>query len=257
MAQVGKRPKKLHALCEAARPERADAAGGEARRPRPARSRCAGTLRPRRRPVLAMRRATTRPTTGAASPPFRGWRRTSRSAHAPGFVPDLCMSTTGRRRLTPAYLRYCGMAAPALGHHHPQPRLPGPVRRGDLPAARTAAGGLVGRRRRVLRRRRLSEGRACRRPARSPPSARPMRRKSARRSSAWASKAWSTARAGDLHGIVNGIDTEVWNPQTDPLIARPLFQQGAVGPRRATGEASKSASASTMTARRSSASSRG
>ncbi len=28
------------------------------------------------------------------------------------------------------------------------------------------------------------------------------------------------SRAGDLHGIVNGIDTEVWNPQTDPLIAR-------------------------------------
>jgi starch synthase len=27
-------------------------------------------------------------------------------------------------------------------------------------------------------------------------------------------------RAGDLHGIVNGIDTEVWNPQADPLIAK-------------------------------------
>lgn len=27
------------------------------------------------------------------------------------------------------------------------------------------------------------------------------------------------SRASDLHGIVNGIDTEIWNPETDPAIA--------------------------------------
>ncbi len=30
------------------------------------------------------------------------------------------------------------------------------------------------------------------------------------------------ARAGALHGIVNGIDTGVWNPETDPLLAAPF-----------------------------------
>lgn len=30
------------------------------------------------------------------------------------------------------------------------------------------------------------------------------------------------ARKGALHGIVNGIDTDVWNPETDPLLAAPF-----------------------------------
>lgn len=29
-------------------------------------------------------------------------------------------------------------------------------------------------------------------------------------------------RIGDLHGIVNGIDTDVWNPQTDPSVSHPF-----------------------------------
>ena len=40
------------------------------------------------------------------------------------------------------------------------------------------------------------------------------------------------ARAGVLHGIVNGIDTEVWNPETDPLLAAPFSAPQAAGPRR-------------------------
>ncbi|MCO5731860.1 glycogen synthase GlgA [Rhizobium sp. SSA_523] len=37
-------------------------------------------------------------------------------------------------------------------------------------------------------------------------------------------------RSGELHGIVNGIDTDVWNPQTDPAIARP-YGAGDLKPR--------------------------
>ncbi len=40
------------------------------------------------------------------------------------------------------------------------------------------------------------------------------------------------ARAGDLCGILNGIDTEIWNPQTDQLIAAP-FDSRHLGRRRA------------------------
>ena len=39
------------------------------------------------------------------------------------------------------------------------------------------------------------------------------------------------ARAGALHGIVNGIDTEVWNPETDPLLAAPYSARKLAGPR--------------------------
>ncbi|KQS76541.1 glycogen synthase [Rhizobium sp. Leaf384] len=34
------------------------------------------------------------------------------------------------------------------------------------------------------------------------------------------------ARIADLHGIVNGIDTDVWNPETDPHIASPYAAGG-------------------------------
>jgi starch synthase len=37
------------------------------------------------------------------------------------------------------------------------------------------------------------------------------------------------ARKNDLHGIVNGIDTAVWNPETDPLLAAPYSAKNLKG----------------------------
>ncbi len=37
------------------------------------------------------------------------------------------------------------------------------------------------------------------------------------------------ARAGDVAGILNGIDVEVWNPETDPLIAAPFSAKKLAG----------------------------
>ncbi len=38
-----------------------------------------------------------------------------------------------------------------------------------------------------------------------------------------------SARKAVLHGIVNGIDTEVWNPETDPLLAAPFSAKKLAG----------------------------
>jgi starch synthase len=38
-----------------------------------------------------------------------------------------------------------------------------------------------------------------------------------------------SARKDVLHGIVNGIDTEVWNPETDPLLAAPFSARNLKG----------------------------
>ena len=38
-------------------------------------------------------------------------------------------------------------------------------------------------------------------------------------------------RAADLHGVINGIDYSVWNPETDPLIPAPYSASGLAGKR--------------------------
>ena len=64
-------------------------------------------------------------------------------------------------------------------------------------------------------------------------------------------------RAADLHGIVNGIDADIWNPETDTHLVSTYSRQDAEGARRPTERPSRSASASTATTARSSASSAG
>ena len=63
------------------------------------------------------------------------------------------------------------------------------------------------------------------------------------------------ARSGQLHGIVNGIDTDRLEPRDRPAPARHLHHPQAPGPRRRTAPRSPAASASTTTTRPSSSSS--
>ena len=58
-----------------------------------------------------------------------------------------------------------------------------------------------------------------------------------------------SSRAGVLHGIVNGIDTEVWNPETDPHARRAVLGPQARRAAPPTAPPSRSASACTPTAR--------
>ncbi len=66
------------------------------------------------------------------------------------------------------------------------------------------------------------------------------------------------ARAADVEGIVNGIDDEIWNPETDPTLAQTFSALEDRGPRRQPqGAAGRSSASRRRRARRCSASSRG
>ena len=78
-----------------------------------------------------------------------------------GWQPDIVHAHDWQAALTLAYMRFGQAGRHAVGHDRPQPRLPGPVRRSDLRRARPAGRGHGARRRRILRRRRLSQGRAA------------------------------------------------------------------------------------------------
>ncbi len=138
----------------------------------------------------------------------------------PAFVPQVVHAHDWQAGLTAAYLHYSGRPAPRQRHHRPQSRLPGPVPRrrsgalGLPPQAFSIEGveyyGGVGFLKAGLQ---LSD----RITTVSPTYAQEIQTTHA----GMGLDGLLRTRAGDLTGILNGIDTNVWNPETDPLIAAP------------------------------------
>ena len=205
---------------------------GKAAEPRSSRSRRAASLQPAgqsvsrsRRPGLARQLEAVR-ARSASSP------TTSAAAQCPRSCRTSSMLTIGRQRSLPF------ISAPA-----PQTRTKVIVTvhnlafQGNFPAhdfrrPPLARKGFRHRRRRVLRRRRAISRAGCNLPMRSPPSARPTPRKSARPAGGMGLDGLLRARHGVLSGIVNGIDTDVWNPETDTNIAATYTAAKIVGARR-------------------------
>ena len=203
---------------------------------------------------MSTRRRATGPTTGGASRALgRAAADIARGRRRRLSCPTSSMPTTGRRRSTPAYLRLRPAAGRAIGDDHPQPRLPGPVRRRHLRRARPAAAGLRARRRRVLRRRRLPQGRAALRRPRSPRSARPTPRRSRPPAFGMGLDGLLAARAADLARHRQRHRHRGLEPRRPTrMLAATYSAQDAARPRRQPRARSRSASASTPTTARSS-----
>ena len=149
----------------------------QGRRARPVRARRAASVRPAgqslsrpRRPRLARQCA---PLRGAGARRRRHRARRDRRRSGPQVVH----AHDWQAALAPAYLHYADGRARARR----SPSTTSPSRaiiRPRSSPARPAAGRADDRRRRIFRRRRLSEGRPPARPTASPPSRRPMRARS-------------------------------------------------------------------------------
>ena len=136
-------------------------------------------------------------------------------------MPDVVHAHDWQAGLAPAYLRYWGVPRPSVMTIHNiafQGGFPaGVFGQLELPPQAFALDGVE-----YLRRRRLPEGRPRLRQRhhhRQPDLRRGDQDPRVRHGPAGP----DLGRAPDvLHGIVNGIDTEVWNPETDPLLAAPF-----------------------------------
>ena len=134
-----------------------------------------------------------------------------------GFRPDLVHAHDWQAGLAPAYLRYRGIATPSVITIHNlafQGHFPASVFGGlELPPQAFALDGVeyfggVG----YLKAGLVSAGAIT---TVSPTYAEEIRTPA----HGMALDGLLRARADALHGIVNGIDVEVWNPETDPLLA--------------------------------------
>jgi len=139
------------------------------------------------------------------------------TGHVPGFVPDVVHAHDWQAGLTPAYLRYWGIPRPSVMTIHNiafQGGFPASVFGAlELPPQAFALDGVefhggVGY---------LKAGLAS---ASAITTVSPTYAEEIQTPDyGMGLQGLIAARSDVLHGIVNGIDTEIWNPETDPLLA--------------------------------------